>query len=59
MDTPRLLSQPNLFFDGLRPDTTIPRRQEWYGRCVMALYYCLIDRSPIAANTHIRNDRNI
>jgi len=57
MDTPRLLPQPPLFSEGLRPETTLPLKQEGDGGCVMALYYYIFVRSPIAANTHNRNDR--
>ncbi len=56
MDTPRLLPQPPLFLEGLRPDTTLPLYQEGVGGCVMALYYCIIVLTPIVANTHYRND---
>ncbi len=47
MDTPRLLPQPPLFLEGLRPDTTLPFWQEGAGGCVMALYSCIIVRLPM------------
>ncbi len=51
MDTPRLLPQPPLFLEGLRPESTLPLYQEGAGGCVMALYYCIIIRSLIPINT--------
>ncbi len=57
MDTPRLLPQPPLFLEGLRPNKTLPFWQEVDGGCVIALYYCIIVGSSITANAHNRYDR--
>ncbi len=45
MDTPRLLPQPPLFLEGLRPVVTLPLYQEGVGGCVNTCYIYIFNKS--------------